>query len=159
MKPIPVTIIISLLLIASGCNARRLATNEIAGRIVSVLDTQYEKNLKSKPSKNANVVQYCLSASASVTAAVKTTEYMLNGYKISVQGDTAGEEVATGIGTLQTHLKDCAYVRCRSMTGVDVTTLRNLAGALGINTGKEPSDDSCNKYEKLSGEIRKMIAK
>jgi hypothetical protein len=159
MKPVYVTITIGALILFSGCNARQSVTNGIAKKIVGVLDTQYEKNLKIPPAKNVAAAQYCLSTTTSVATTVKSSEVMLNGYKTSVQGDAAGGEIAAQIGTLQGNLKDCAYVRCKNIAGVDVASLRNLAGALGVNTGNEPSNDSCKKYEALSGEINKTVSK
>jgi hypothetical protein len=159
MKPVYATIIIGVLILISGCSTRQLVTNGIARKIVGVLDSRYEKNLKSEPAKNVAAAQYCVSTSAQVAAAIKTTAPMLNGYKTSVRGNKAGEEIATQIGALQTNLKYCAYVRCKNISGVDVSAARNLAKALGMNAGDEPSNDACKKYEELSSEINKAISK
>jgi hypothetical protein len=158
-KSVSVIAGVIVLFLIAGCSPRQMVTNEIAKKIVGVLDTQYVKNLKNAPAKNAGAAQYCLSVSVPIVSAVKTSEYMLNGYRTSVQGFAAGEGIANDIGTLQTNLKDCAYVRCKNAAGVDVAALRNLAGVLGINAGAEPPKDSCKKYEKLSGEINKKISK
>ncbi|MFA6449711.1 MAG: hypothetical protein WCX65_09595 [bacterium] len=159
MKSVYFTIILSAAILISGCSARQIVTNEIAKNIVGVLDAQYEANLKIEPAKNVEAAQYCLSTSATVAAAVQTTGQLLNGYKTSVQGDTKSEAIAAQIGTLQSNLKNCAYVRCKNVAGDEVSALRNLAGALGFNAGVEPPADSCKKYEKLSREINKKVSK
>lgn len=159
MKPFCVTFMISVMILISGCSARQQVTNGIAKKIAGVLDAQYEKNLKNKPPKNVAAAQYCISTSASVATAIKTTDYLLSGYKTAVQGDTAGTDIAIRIGILQSALKNCAYVRCKEVSGVDVSAVRNLVNALGVNAGVEATADSCKKYQKLSGEIDKMISK